>query len=158
VKFAHEITAEEREEFLSLIYEGFRPDQAAKELGSTGTQFRKFASARSQYHDPEFAEKLREALASDEHQRAYLERIRDARANLVDQGNVRMIEKESYAHDPLWATLRHQNLNVNVDILARTLPGLSLDELERIREALEKEKEPETIDVPAPLRALSSGE
>jgi hypothetical protein len=156
MKFAHEIDEDDLEAFVQLIYEGMRPDQAARELDTTGSVIRKFRSERSQWFDAVFAAQVSEALASDQHQQNYLERIRDARAKLVEDGNARMIEKESYAHDPLWATMRHQNFNVNVDILARTLPGLSLDELERIRAALDRE-EAQTIDVP-PLRALPEPE
>lgn len=143
MKMAYEIDADDKAEFVNLIYEGFRCHEAAKQLGSTGTQFRRVRNPRSESYDADFAKAVEEALASDEHQRNYLERIRDARDMLIEDGNVKMIEKESYAHDPLWATMRHQNFNVNIDILARTLPGLSREQLEAIAEAERKRIEDE---------------
>lgn len=147
-----DITAEMKDDFIGLILDGLKPDQAAEQLGSTGTQFRRHRSPGSVFYDEAFAQRYADAIISDEHSTAFLERLRSKVAKLaLDEGNVRLLEKLSLIYDPAWAGLRNPNLNVNVNVLLQqAAPSLSRPELERLREALlegQKRQEIESGDV-----------
>lgn len=149
---AADITEELKDDYIDLILNGYKPDVAATRLGSTGTQFRKCRSSNSQWYDEEFALRYADAIVSDEHATAFLERIRGKVAELaLEDGNVRLLEKLSMIYDPAWEPLRNPNLNVNVNVLLeQAAPGLTRPELERLREALleaQKAKELESGDV-----------
>lgn len=148
---AKDITEEMKAEFIDLILDGLKPDQAAEQLGSTGTQFRRHRSPGSQHYDEAFANRYADAIISDEHSTAFLERLRGKIATLaLDDGNVRLLEKLSMIYDPAWEGLRNPNLNVNVNVLlAQAAPALSTAELERLREALLEAKK---------MRELETGE
>lgn len=140
IKLARDIDAEDKADYLRLILEGLNPAQAAHELGSTGTQFRRIRNEQSEWFDSEFAEAYRQAITSEAHERSRLERIRDLVWRQAEKGDARMIEKLALIYDPDWATLRHQNLNVNVQMVARMLPYISTAELERALVEIEQEK------------------
>jgi hypothetical protein len=154
---AKDITPELKAEFLEMILDGYKPDVAATLLGSTGTAFRKHRSTNSQYYDEEFAHAFADAIASDEHGTAFLERLRGKISELaLEDGNVRLLEKLSMIYDPAWESLRNPDVNVNVNVLLQqAAPALSRDELERLREALVEAKKRaeiesgEVIDMPA---------
>lgn len=148
-KLAEDLTQEDKDDFVSLILDGWKPDVAAEKLGSTGTQFRKHYSGKSErYYDEAFAGRVANALASDEHATAFLERLRGIQQALAfEDKNVRMIEKLSMIYDPAWEVLRNPNLNVNVNVLLQqAAPGLSREELERLREALLEAKKREEVE------------
>lgn len=149
MKVAPELSELDKSDYLTLIYEGSNPAQAAAALDSTGTQFRHLRSETSHYYDPEFAAAYRTAITSEAHEQHRLERIRDLVWRYAEAGDTRMIEKLALIYDPDWATLRHQNLNVNVQMVARMLPHISTVELERALAELELEKAPPTLDLPA---------
>lgn len=150
---AAQIDQELKDDFIRLIYDGLKPDIAARKLGSSGTQFRRCYSGKSDTHfDPDFAQRVADALVSDEHNTAFLERLRGLQQELAfEDKNMRMIEKLSYIYDPAWEVLRNPNLNVNVNVLLQqAAPGLTRDQLESLRGALveaQKRKEIESGDV-----------
>lgn len=131
LKTARDIDAADKEEFLRLICEGMSPDRAARELGSTGTAFRRLRNPLGVHYDERFAEAFNVAIHSDAHEQGRLERIRDMQWAKAEAGDTKMIEKLSLIYDPDWRELRHQNLNVNMSVIARALPGLSTEQLEQ---------------------------
>lgn len=143
LKTARDIDQDDKEEFLRLICEGMSPDKAAKELGSTGTAFRRLRNPLGVHYDESFAEAFKIAITSDAHEQGRLERIRDLVWARAEAGDVKMIEKLALIYDPDWQPLRHQNLNVNMNVLARALPFISTAELERAVAELEKTDEQE---------------
>lgn len=149
---AADITQEMKDDYLRLIYEGLNPAQAAKELGSSGTQFRRLRNPLGTHYDEAFTTAYRAAITSEAHEQHRLETIRDLVWERANAGDVRMIEKLALIYDPDWATLRHANLNVNVQMVARMLPHISTAELERALAELEAEKgtiEGEVRELPA---------
>ncbi len=149
---ARDITAEDKADYLRLIQEGANPAQAAHELGSTGTQFRRLRNPMSEWYDAEFADAFRAAITSEAHEQNRLERIRDLVWRLAEKGDSKMVEKLALIYDPDWSTLRHQNLNVNVRMLARALPYFTTEELERAWAAaaeMEKNEHP-ILELTAP--------
>lgn len=146
MKHAGDLTAEDKADFLTAIYEGQNRQQAAEQLDSTGTQFRRLCNPTSEHHDAAFAEAYRLAITSESHEQGRLEEVRDLVWQRARGGDTRMIEKLALIYDPDWATLRHQNLNVNVQMVARMLPHISTSELERALAELEAEKGPALIE------------
>ena len=148
MKPASDILQDDKDEYLGLILDGYKPDVAARQLGFTGTAFRKHRSPASIYYDEEFATKYADAIVSDEHSTAFLERIRGKVAELaLEDGNVRLLEKLSLVYDPAWEGLRNPNLQVNVAVLLQqAAPSLTKPELERLREALLEAKKREEIE------------
>ena len=144
-----------KDDFIRLVYEGHNPAEAARKLGSTGTQFRRLRNPHGEHYDPEFTAAFSQAITSEAHDLARLEAIRDLVWERANAGDVRMIEKLALIYDPDWATLRHQNLNVNVDMVARMLPYFSTAELER---ALALEEAAKEGVIEGELRALPSPE
>ena len=140
MKYAGELTAEDKADFIQAIYEGQNRQQAAEQLGSSGTQFRRLCNPSSVHHDAAFAEAYTQAITSDTHEQGRLEEIRDLVWKRARDGDTRMIEKLALIYDPDWSTLRHQNFNVNVQMVARMLPHISTAELERALAEIEQEK------------------
>ena len=140
MKYAGDITAEDKADFLQAIYEGQNRAQAAEQLDSTGTQFRRLCNPLGEHFDADFAEAYRVAILSEQHEEGRLEEIRDLVWDRARRGDTRMIEKLALIYDPDWRELRHQNLNVNVQMVARMLPHISTAELERALAELEAEK------------------
>lgn len=141
MRFAFELTDEDKQQFLENIYAGMDFARAAADLDSTATQFRKLRSPKSQYYDPVFAGECEIAIRSEEHEQAELEWLRGLQRTRAEEGSDRMIEKLSYAKDPEWEVLRHQNLNVNVkaEVAHKILPYVPRDVLERAIEQAEAE-------------------
>ncbi len=142
MKYAGDITAEDKADFLKAIYEGENRKHAAEQLDSTGTQFRKFLNPTSEHYDEAFATAYTVAVTSESHEQGRLEEIRDLQWDRARAGDTRMIEKLSLIYDPDWRELRHQNLNVNVQLAARMLPHIPTVEIERALAALDAEKSP----------------
>lgn len=140
MKFTADITAEDKADFLEAIYDGFNRKEAAELLDSTGTAFRRLCRPGSEHYDAAFADAYNTAIHSEEHADAFLERIRGFQQQQMEKGDSTMVQKMSLVYDPAWAPLRHQNLNVNVQMLARILPGISTAELERAYAELEPKK------------------
>lgn len=147
---AYELTDAMKAEFVALIREGHKPDSAARQIGSTGTQFRRLRNPDSEHYDADFAKAYKDAITSEEHRSSHLERIRDAVWHAAENGNARILEKLSLIYDPDWEPLKNANLNVNVQMIARVLPYLSTDELERAIAQAEAEQ----VAAPRTLRAL----
>ena len=155
MKYADELTAKDKADFLKAIYEGQNRQQAAAQLDSTGTQFRRLCNPTSEHYDEKFADAYKLAITSEAHEQGRLEEIRDLVWERARKGDTRMIEKLAMIYDPDWATLRHQNLNVNVQMVARMLPHISTAELERALAELERDKQPGDPDK-APLALIES--
>ncbi len=146
MKYAGDITAEDKADFLKAIYEGQNRQQAAEQLDTTGTQFRRLCNPTSEHYDGDFADAYRVAITSESHETGRLEEIRDLVWERARSGDTRMIEKLAMIYDPDWASIRHQNLNVNVNLLARMMPHISTAELERAYAELEGEKPLKVIE------------
>jgi len=138
---AKNLSDEQKADFLRLVYEGCNRHQAATQVGSTGTQFARLMNPHGVHHDPDLTAEYTKAITSEAHERNRLERIRDLVWQEAEAGNSKMIEKLALIYDPDWATLRHQNLNVNVQMVARMLPHIPTAELERALAEIEREKE-----------------
>ena len=153
--YTHHIAEDDelKQRFLELIRQGLKPNRAARELDSTGTQFRRLLNPDGAHHDPAFTEAYHAALRSDEHNRNLVEQLRDMQWDRAAAGDTRMIEKLSLIHDPDWEPLRHTNFRVDVNLIARMLPGLSDEELARVIEQAEHE----TVTGPA-LKLLTGGD
>jgi len=140
---AHQITAEMKTEYVGLIADGLDPGSAAKEMGSTGTQFRKHRSPNSQWYDPAFADQVAAAISSDQRRANRLERLEEAFWKAIEDGNTRMLEKGLYAYHPDFEQLRHTNLRVSGEIVHAAkvlLPHLSSEEIEaRLADIEQKE-------------------
>lgn len=129
----HNIDEEMKADYVGLLADGLDPGSAAKELGSTGTQFRKLRSPNSQWFDPGFADQVATALSSDARKHNRLERLEEAVWRLIEDGNPRMLEKMLYAYHPDFEKLRHTNLRVSGEIVHAAkvlLPHLSEEEIQ----------------------------
>ena len=146
MKYAGDITAEDKVDFLEAIYDGYNRKQAAEMLDSKGTQFRKLCNPVSVHYDAAFAAAYETAISSETHAEGRLEMIRDLQWKQMQKGDSTMIQKMSLIYDPAWAPLRHQNLNVNVQMLASIFPELTRDQLEQRREALLERKQQRVIE------------
>lgn len=150
MRYAHELDAEDRETFLEYLRQGMRPNQAAKELDSTGTQFRRLRSEKSVYYDAEFAEACDLILDSADHRRALEDRVRDMVWDSAEEGNTTMQWKLALTYLPEFEWAKHANLNVNMQmqVLTQALPALSMEELERVQAALASGEKPALTAVP----------
>lgn len=152
---ASDITQEMKDDYVRLILEGLNPAQAAEALGSTGTQFRRLRNPNGAHYDEAHATAFKTAITSEAHETARLERIRDLVWQKAESGDSKMIEKLALIYDPDWRELRHQNLNVNVSMVARMLPHISTAELERALAEIEQEKAGEAPrELPAGVRPV----
>jgi len=138
MKFAFEIVAEDKAEFLELLRQGMKPNKAAAELNSTGTQFRRLRREGGEHYDPDFDAAWSEVEASTEHRRELEERVRGMVWDSAEEGNVSMRWKLALTYLPEFEWAKHQNLNINMQaqVIMRALPGLTMDELERVRDTL----------------------
>lgn len=152
MKYAWELTPDDKVSFLELIYEGADPAKAARELDTTGTQFRRLRNPISEHYDKDFEAAFRAAVTSEQHEQRRLERIRELVWDRAEKGDARMIEKLALIYDPDWQTLRHANLNVNVQMVARMLPHISTAVLERALAELDQEKN-DIVQITSPQAA-----
>ena len=153
MRFPYEITDEDKDEFLELLRQGLKPNQAARELDTTGSRMRKFRSEQSPYYDPLFAKQWAEVEQSAAYRRALEEMVRDWVYDSAEEGNWNARWKLALAHLPEFEWARHANLNVNMQmqVLTRALPALTMEERERVKEALADGEKPE-------LRLLEAAE
>jgi len=140
---AHAITPGDKAEYVALIAGGLDPGSAARELGSTGSQFRKHRSPNSQYYDPAFADQVEAAKNSDQRRANELEMLEEAFWAKVADGHWPAIEKGLYAKHPDWEKMRHTNLRVSGEIVHAAkvlLPHLSKEEIQaRLADIEQKE-------------------
>lgn len=130
---AHLIDDEMKAEYVGLIADGLDPGTAAKELGSTGTQFRKHRSPNSVWYDSAFADQVEAAKNSGQRKANMLERLEEHVWKAIEKGDIRMLEKMLYAYHPDFEKLRHTNLRVSGEIVHAAkvlLPHLSDEEIE----------------------------
>jgi hypothetical protein len=121
-----------KREYVMLIHDGLDPGTAARELGSTGSQFRKLRSPNSHWYDPAFADQVAAALASEDRRHNRVERLEEAFWAAVEAGEKWAVEKGLYAYHPDFEQLRHTNLRVSGEIVHAAkvlLPHLSDDEI-----------------------------
>jgi hypothetical protein len=139
MKHAGDLTAEDKADFLELIYDGYNRAQAAEQLDTTGTQFRKLCNPVAENYDSRFAQAYEAAINSDQHKQGELELLRDLQWKQMEKGDSQMIQKMSLIKDPAWASLRHQNFSVNVNFqrLVQRLPWMTTAELEAELKELE---------------------
>jgi hypothetical protein len=130
---AHQIDADLKSEYVALIAGGLDPGSAARELGSTGSQFRKHRSPNSIWYDPAFADQVEAAKNSDQRKANSLEMLEEAFWAKVNDGHWPAIEKGLYAMHPEWEKMRHTNLRVSGEIVHAAkvlLPHLSDEEIQ----------------------------
>jgi hypothetical protein len=139
-KFAWEITQDDKDEFLRLLYEGRPRHLAARDIGTTATRIKRLCNPLAEHYDEAFAKAYILALNSDEHEGGRLEHLRDLQWQKAEAGDSKMIEKLSLVYDPAWRDLRHQNLRLDVNLAARLLPNVPLDVLERALEMMDAEE------------------
>ncbi len=151
MKLAGDITDQDKDDFLELVYDGHNRKTAAEQLGFTGSMFRKLSNPVSEHYDPVFAQHYDRAIESEQHAKGELEMIRDFQWTQMQKGDSQMIQKMSLVKDPVWAPLRHQNLNLNVNMLARLVPELPTEQIEQARDALMEKK---GLKPPAQLEAV----
>jgi hypothetical protein len=144
-KHAWEITQDDKDEFLRLIYEGRPPHLAARDIGTTSTRIKRLRNPLGKHYDQAFSEAYLLAINSDDHEGGRLEHLRDLQWQKAEAGDSKMIEKLSLVYDPAWRDLRHQNLRLDVNLAARLLPNVPLDVLERALEMMDAE-EKELVD------------
>jgi hypothetical protein len=140
---AHQIDSDLKAEYVALIVSGLDPGSAAKELGSTGTQFRKHRSPNSQWYDPAFADQVATALSSDARKANALEMLEEAFWGKVADGHWPAIEKGLYAMHPEWEKMRHTNLRVSGEIVHAAkvlLPHLSNEEIQARLDDIEQKE------------------
>jgi len=144
MKFAFQITEEDKAEFLEFLAQGMKPNRAASELDSTGTQFRRLKREGGEHYDPDFSEAWKAVEQSAEHRRELEERVRDMIWDSAEEGNVSMRWKLALTYLPEFEWAKHQNLNINMQVQAamRVLPGLTMEELERVRNTLANGEHP----------------
>jgi hypothetical protein len=148
---AVQITQELKDQFLALIYEGRRPEDAARELGSTATQFKRLRNPHGLNYDETFAAHYKVAISSSEHREGFLEELRTVIWEEARRGNARLLEKLAFIYDPDWEPLRSTNFNMNVQLVARVLPYLSDDELQKAISAAEADRQLPDVE----MRALA---
>jgi len=155
VKFAFEIDDDLKQEFLELLRQGMKPNRAATELNSTGTQFRRLRREGGAHYDAEFDAAWTEVETSAEHRRELEERVRDMVWDSAEDGNVTMRWKLALTYLPEFEWAKHQNLNINMQaqVIMRALPGLTMDELERVRNTLASGEQPVIEAAPVEHRA-----
>jgi len=152
MKHAYEITDEDKADYLERIYQGANPKAAAEELDSTGTQFHRCRSPKSQYYDPEFERAFNDAYHSEQRRRTLAEKADTLAWEKAESGDTRMIERLNLVHNPAWEFMRHQNLNVNIraEIIREALPMLTDDQL---KQAIEQRRKEMKLLPPAPADA-----
>ena len=145
-KHVSEITEDDRAEFLDFLRDGLDQGAAARLIGTTGTQMRKFRRSHSVWFDPEFADACAAAEASSETAITRKERIDEMVWLAAEKGDWRAIEKLAYAYHPDFEHLRHSNLRVSGEIMVsarQIFPHLTDEQLERI--AQQKEDDEGTV-------------
>lgn len=139
MKFAREITEQDKADFIELLKDGYDPGSAARQLGSTGTQFRKLRRAHTQWFDPAFADACAAAESDEARAVTRRERLEEAFWEAVENGERWAVEKGLYAYHPDFEHLRHTNLRVSGEVehtWRAMLPHLTDEELrERLIEA-----------------------
>ncbi len=136
------LTPEQKEQYVEALYNGFDPAEAAQQIGTTGTNVRRFRSPNSIHYDPEFGEKVKAALGSDDHRSAQLERVRAEFYKRALAGSDRLMERLLMMIDPEYRLHNGtQRLTVEADIRAiatRVLPDVPNDMLEAMILRLEE--------------------
>lgn len=149
---AHQIDDKLKTEYVALIADGLDPGSAARELGSTGSQFRKHRSPNSLWYDPAFADQVEAAKNSDQRKANLLERLEEHVWKSIEKGDIRMLEKMLYAYHPDFEKLRHTNLRVSGEIVHAAkvlLPHLSDEEI-RSRLSEIETREGRMLQLPPP--------
>lgn len=152
---APEITDELKAEFIELILDGKRPDEAAKILDSTAHQFRKHRREASQWYDPEFAEAYEVARNSEESREAFAEGLLDAAVRSAKAGNATLMTKLLATYHPDFEWTKHANFRVSgtIDHVHQLAERYTLEQLEVMREARKGEIEQEKIKLLPPAAA-----
>jgi hypothetical protein len=133
MKYAHKISPEDKADYLEMIFQGVNPKAAAEALDSTGTQFHRCRSPKSQYYDPEFEQAFNDAYHSETRRRTLAEKADTLAWEKAESGDTKMIERLNLVHNPAWEFMRHQNLNVNIraEIIREALPMLTDEQLKQ---------------------------
>jgi hypothetical protein len=157
VLYAFEIGPDEKETFLEYLRQGLRPNQAAKEAGSTGTQFRRLRRPGGEHFDAEFADAWNTIIASGDHRRELEDRVRDMVWDSAEDGNwaARWKLALTYLPEFEWAKSASLNVNMQMQVLTQALPALTMEELERVQAALADGVKPELKALPEVIDAVA---
>lgn len=132
MKLSEDLTAEDKDTFVELLYQGADPSVAAHEIGSTGVQFKHCYSPRSQYYDEDFALRVAQAKASTERVEGRIDKLDGYIWAAAENREKWAIEKLLLIYHPDFEPLRHQNLRISgsVEYTARLLfPALTREEI-----------------------------
>ena len=149
------MTSDERDNrFLELVAGGMRRDQAAAEVGKTGTQYR----ARIR-RDPAFAARYREAAGhrQDMIEGEVLDEYLDRMFDRSDPQSARLLVKYAEAVLPVFDYVRKKRHEVTGGVLHGhfDLDRLTEDELLALREIVAKAQPDDSNVIDLPVRATS---
>ena len=105
----------QREDFLELIRSGFRRDEAAKAVGSTGSRFRRMCRVEAATYDRDFHAAYAEALEQQES--AIIEKLDDLALERIadtDTASDRALHNERIYRNPEYRAAHRQGPSVSV--------------------------------------------
>lgn len=154
-----DITPEMKADYIDGLLDGRDPSVVARELGSTGTQFRRLCRVGGENYDPDFADRVAAAKAEDSRKENRDEIIEGMIWAAAERGEKWAIEKLALVHLASFDKLRHSNLKISgsiehaqrlllphmtkEEVIARLEErGISREELEEQLAKVKAEREP----------------
>jgi hypothetical protein len=129
----------QKDRFLELLEQGYKPDEAARMLNQTGTRFRRLRNPDSVSYDEQFSDRYDQIMRpGGEHEENLAERLEAAAIERGIDKSDRLLEKALVVYNPRWRVFRPANINlgINIEQLKVMLPFVSDETLDRmIREA-----------------------
>lgn len=133
-------------EYLRLLSEGHTSMMAAKELGKTGSWFRKFRKETSEHFDPAFRDTYEEITGPDGLQKRGFAMVGiSALVEEAQRGNVRAAEKLLMAYHPDFDFLKPASFSgdVNIENLMLVMKDLPTEVIEQARQHILEKKQRE---------------
>lgn len=140
------ITQEQKLDFLEYIRQGYIRPEAARMTREdlTGSDFRKLCNPNSVHYDERFARCYDQAVeVGSEHEDNLLDRLRESALGRALTISDRLLEKEMMIHDPNWAFLRSQRIDVNTNLEALVHQHFGHLGAEQLRQIISLAKENE---------------
>ena len=135
------LTEEQKDQYVEFLEIGFNPQEAAEEIGATGSNVRRYRSVNSRQYDPEFAERCERAIADAKPAR--LERLQGAAwKKAVVDGDPGMLVKFMNVYDEDFRAVYSKGMQIDVNIrsaVEQYLPGLSQELLDRVIAEMEQQ-------------------
>lgn len=142
---AGDITDEMKASYVEGLLDGRDPSVVARELSSTGTQFRRLTNPESVHFDKDFADRVAAAKASEHRTESRREILDGMIWAAAEKGEKWAIEKLLLVYHDDFDKLRHNNLKISgsIEHTARLLlPHMTTEEIkERLRERGVSEEE-----------------